>query len=574
MVSYSSKTLFMKIKVASHLLVLTLAIACTQTVKNSLISTPDDFPADEYTINTERDTILVTKNGALLKIPQGAIDAGSKKQVTLEIKEAFTIDQMIRAGLTTRSGEEPMSSGGMIFINTKKGQDASLKKKIDVALPTRFKEPGMKLFKGETGSDGQINWVKPDTLPVTAYDKRMENGKAIFNSKCKSCHSLGKMLTGPDLAHYLRQFSGDTLLVRGYNLHLPRFQGFYPELMDTSSGYENPLAAKLAHLSEELKLNQYIYFCNQKREFGSLGTGFPDLTEADYDGIYQYIQQESDRLHLPMPKLREQSDCVDSCIAYLKKRNVLLSRKEETENKKAAQIRDNGTQTVETRNPVDVPASPDTPSLSVSNQLIFTDKEVVNPVNQTAVYYQFSIETFGWYNVDVLLKEVNGNTKVELAVRITGSYQEKLDVYLIVPDKKIYTKGGLKNDGSGRYAFAYTDGSIYLPVGATAYILGMTENADGVVFALQSFTISASQEISIELKQSSTENFNKVIKQLNMSDIKISAKETKNAESIRKADTVIRNLKEELIKLDDLRPKNCNCDCGWNELTPATDNLK
>jgi hypothetical protein len=90
----------------------------------------------------------------------------------------------------------------------------------------------------------------------------------------------------------------------------------------------------------------------------------------------------------------------------------------------------------------------------------------------------------------------------------------------------------------------------------------MTENADGVAFALQSFTISASQEISIELKLSSTENFNKAINQLNMSNINVSAKESKNAESIRKADTMTRNLKEELIKLDELRPKNCNCYCG------------
>lgn len=160
----------MKKIIAPLLILLTVLYACTYSGKNSLITKPGEMPADEYTIDTERDTILVTKNGALLKIPQGAIDAGSKKQVTLEIKEAYTIAQMIKNGLTTSSGEEPMSSGGMIYINPKKGQSATLKKKIDVALPTRFKEPGMKLFKGEETEDGQLNWVKPDTLPATALD--------------------------------------------------------------------------------------------------------------------------------------------------------------------------------------------------------------------------------------------------------------------------------------------------------------------------------------------------------------------------------------------------------------------
>lgn len=554
----------MKIRLASLLLLIILIYACSHTGKNALLSTPADMPAGEYTINTDRDTVLLTKHGALLKIPQGAIDAGDQKQVTLEIKEAYTIADMIRGGLTTKSGDEPLSSGGMIYINPKKGQTATLNKKIDVALPTRFKEPGMKLFKGVETADGQLNWVNPDTLPVTAIDKKMEIGKTIYNTKCRSCHILGKTSIGPDLAHYLRQYSGDTLLVRGYNVHFPRFQGNYPELKDTSSGYDNPLASKLAHLSEELKMNQFIYFCNQKNVFGSVGTGFPDLTENDYDAIYQYIQQESDRLQLPDPQLRKLSDCIDSCQQYRDRSNELLNRKKQLEENREKQIVENGPQTVEERN-VSNP-QPKVP--------LFTEKEVVNPADQTAVYYQFSIETFGWYNVDVLLKEINGNTKAELAVRITGTYREKLDVFLIVPDKKIYTKGGLKNDGSGRYVFAYTDGSIFLPMGASGYILAMTENADGVAFALQPFTIKASQEISVVLKLSSTENFNKSINDLNMNDISISVNKTKNAGSIRKADTVISNLKEELIKLEDLRPKNCDCDCGMEDARAASDTLR
>jgi hypothetical protein len=108
-------------------------------------------------------------------------------------------------------------------------------------------------------------------------------------------------------------------------------------------------------------------------------------------------------------------------------------------------------------------------------------------------------------------------------------------------------------------------------MGVTGYILGLTENADGVAYGLRSFTISNSQEVSLELQKSSIESFNKAINELNMNDIRIDAKGSKNADSIRKADTALRTIKEQLLKTEDLKPKNCNCYCGW-ESSPDTVN--
>lgn len=68
--------------------------------------------------------------------------------------------------------------------------------------------------------------------------------------------------------------------------------------------------------------------------------------------------------------------------------------------------------------------------------------DVVSPTSNKGVYYQFSIETFGWYNIDILLKNVTGNVESELIVRISGSYREQLDIFLVIPEQKIYTKAG------------------------------------------------------------------------------------------------------------------------------------
>lgn len=70
----------MKKIIASLLILLTVLYACTYSGKNSLITKPGEMPADEYTIDTERDTILVTKNGALLKIPQGPLMRGIRNK--------------------------------------------------------------------------------------------------------------------------------------------------------------------------------------------------------------------------------------------------------------------------------------------------------------------------------------------------------------------------------------------------------------------------------------------------------------------------------------------------------------
>lgn len=57
-----------------------------------------------------------------------------------------------------------------------------------------------------------------------------------------------------------------------------------------------------------------------------------------------------------------------------------------------------------------------------------------------------------------------------------------------------------------------------------------------------------------------------------MSDIQINVSKTRNADSIRIADTILRDIKLELQKAEGLRPKNCNCDCG-NEGDLRTDEL-
>src|SRR5690349_4539167 len=81
----------------------------------------DSLPVQQYLIDNSHDTVLHTANGALVEIARGSF---SDKETKLQIKEAYSLEQMILAGLTTQAGDQLLSSGGMIYVNTedKKGQ--------------------------------------------------------------------------------------------------------------------------------------------------------------------------------------------------------------------------------------------------------------------------------------------------------------------------------------------------------------------------------------------------------------------------------------------------------------------
>jgi len=518
--------------IISFLFVLAIVISCTSSDKKSkAFSKPDDIKADEYVVNTDRDTTIETKNGALLKIPKGSLSNENGNTVTLEIKEAYSVQQMIQAGLLTESNGEPLSSGGMIYINAKGGQNVKITQAIKVAVPTEYLDTSMRLYKGEKDANGNINWKEPKALPKNKQFSNVETGKSLFQTNCASCHAIGKDATGPNLAHYLKWLDGEQKQ-RMYHLHAYYIGGDADDL----------------------------YSCNLIRQFGSVGTPFENLTRQDHDKIYRYIQNESNRRGLRVPEYAELDECIDSCYRYNNAVFELKLKKDNARNKRSDLIKDNGQLTEEKRmtGPSSNPVGGGTIPLTLP--VIYDDR--VSPENNNAVYYQFSIETFGWYNVDVLLKDVNGNQKSELMIRMIGQYREKLDILLIIPSSKIYTRGGPTGKAEGEYVFVYKDGNIYLPQAVTAYILAIKETESSIAFAIKEFTTSTRQELEMTLQESTKEVFNKAVSIIGNDRMKIEVTESKNADEIRKTDTTIKNIDQQLKDAEKLRPKRCDCNCG------------
>lgn len=130
---------------------------------NTLLNT-DKLPTSEITIDISQENTLRTSKGTIINIPAGAIDSDTDR-VTIMIQEAYTMQEMIQGGLTTKTNGIPLSSGGMIYIDTK--EQSSVRRPIKVLIPNSFQQKGMQVYKGFKDVSGEINWNDPTALSDT-----------------------------------------------------------------------------------------------------------------------------------------------------------------------------------------------------------------------------------------------------------------------------------------------------------------------------------------------------------------------------------------------------------------------
>jgi hypothetical protein len=77
------------------------------------------------------------------------------------VTEYYKLSDILLANLSTVSNGKHLETGGMLFIEAKKGAiELELKdnKPIDISFPTKNKKQGMQLFSGEW-KDKNMNWT-------------------------------------------------------------------------------------------------------------------------------------------------------------------------------------------------------------------------------------------------------------------------------------------------------------------------------------------------------------------------------------------------------------------------------
>ena len=517
--------------------VLALLLLAACNTRQSKIVNPSLLNSHVVTVDPSKDNIFRTVHGAIIQIPKGALQTNGNAPAKLEIKEAYSIADMVTGGLLTQSDGKLLSSGGMIYINPVDENNVRIVKPISVAIPTPTLDQNMELYKGEIKSDGSINWTDPKPLPENPQMNALATGKRIFMNNCASCHAIDKKVTGPALAHILKR--------NAWMLHQQSFEA------DTVGQY-NLLYDYTRDNLRILRRGSEYFTCLFNQYNKTPMNTFPNLTDEDLDNLYAYIENESEVRNLPVPD-NGIVKCMDSCRIYNETKRNLQEIKSRLEQDSSYML------DLTYHFPTPPPPTPDTfPDIDTLPTAPMLDK--VQPSENKSLYYQFKIDVFGWYNVDQLLGKA-GMEESKLSVRVSGAEENRFNIFLVIPSIKLFAEGGKLNDADNMYGFFLNNATIPLPQNNAAYILAMGESDGNILFAMQTFQTSTKQQISLELKRVDKDYLNAKIRSLEFTNVGIQANETKTGKELRE---VIKKLE----KAEELKPKNCDCDC-FRQSAPA-----
>jgi TonB family protein len=122
-------------------------------------------------INPGTDTTLLTPNGMVIDIPRGAfLDAQGRTitdAVRVTVLEALDAVSIIKAGLSTMSGDTLLETGGMFYLDAcRDGAPVAIDptKPITVMVPSEKADPRMMLYQGVRTTEGLIDWRDPQPL--------------------------------------------------------------------------------------------------------------------------------------------------------------------------------------------------------------------------------------------------------------------------------------------------------------------------------------------------------------------------------------------------------------------------
>jgi len=101
-------------------------------------------PGESFTIDSQKDTSLLTEKGTIIHIPKKAfVGANSKDPITITVREVRKKSEMIMEGLTTMTTDgQVLESDGMFKVEATQGKKVlKLRAKKDIVVFTEVKNP-------------------------------------------------------------------------------------------------------------------------------------------------------------------------------------------------------------------------------------------------------------------------------------------------------------------------------------------------------------------------------------------------------------------------------------------------
>ena len=459
---------------ASFLFCFLVWSACNNKATTKSFLKPSNLESSFISIDADSTYTLKTGKGAVIKIAAGTFSVPAGKKVNIELKEAFAMQDILLAGLSTQSNGKALRSGGMIYFNaTSEGKQLDMNKPVGISIPSEIYDPSMQLFKGEIKEDSSINWVEPQALDTTPNAQQILSGKALFKANCSSCHKIFKDFTGPALA--------------GSGKRAPSRQWIYDFMKNPVRVIENgdPYARQLAWKWKPTVM-----------------TAFPMLTKYDIDGIMAYIENEGklnpgEYIEYDRNKDTSIKPCGYDTIIY-PQFPVNNSIEIETEKNDSTVA-------------VNVPMPPAPPAADDDKDFFEKDFAIRSGV------YGFTIEENGWYNVDVFSDE----EKILINASVELKTEADVEAYLFFPRKKTLLYGGLSSKNMVLFHDADKNNYIQAPEGEEAILLLVGSDKTDMYYAVARFITRQKQDILLQPKKTTEAGLMELIKKNNIDGFKI-----------------------------------------------------
>jgi cytochrome c2 len=484
--------------------------ACTNKEKAMLKPFTSDMLALQlFSIDSGKDTSIKTLHGSVIKIIAGSFNVSGI--ISLEIKEALTPAEIFAAGLSTESNGRLLKSGGMIFVNgTSKGEPVELIKPIKISIPNQYYDSSMQVFKGVETDSGTVNWIDPQPLDTTEQSINWENGKSLFKAVCASCHSIFRDGTGPAMKDV-------------------EYRGPWNDRKNIYSFVRDPGRF----------MAQDRYTQDLKRKFGSMMTGFPDLSDDDINAVLAYIKNESKRpgaleeernYYDSISKISFPSDTIGTDAGYFESDSIFNTiQKPCKDDTVYLPILKSDQSFFENADGFQLPPVIDTnrksgPAKAEDLEGLrggFTDP------NPTSGMYDFEIRTFGWYNIDAYVEGYTGSTNVKLWVQLQVEFDISMHVYLFCPRNKMLS---VMNDRrNGKFFFNKINEGIPLFLKDRAILFAFGSKGQKMYYGIKEFRIQGEQTIQINIKETTQEEIKRKLRLKNMEgiDLGIEQKEMK-----------------------------------------------
>lgn len=466
--------------VFNMLLSLVILSGCNNKATSFLNTT--NLKSQFISIDADSAYTLKTGKGSIIKINAGTFEVNNGQKINIEIKEAFSMQDILLAGLTTQSNGRPLRSAGMIYFNaTSAGKPLDLKKPVDISIPSEIYDPAMQLFKGSLMEDSSVNWIDPQPLDTTPNAQMILNGEKLFKQLCSSCHKIFSNFTGPQLA--------------GTNLRAPNKQWIYDFVANPAKMIsKDPYAEKLFKYWQPTVM-----------------TSFPELTRYEIDAILAYNENQQrlypDSLHYTLPSVT--TGYGDSADYPEKNATAEIAPCYDT------LFYPGELEEIVAQMPPSI-AMPDTQTPAADME--FLRNGFIDPIF-TEKMYDFSISTNGWYNVDAFVEGLEGSENITLNVRIENPYKAQMNLYLFCPDKKLLSVGVQKEDY--QFEFDKFNGNIPLFLNDNAILLAFGSTNSQLYYGIKEFSLQRSQDISLSLSPITEDELKSMIQKNSIEGIEL-----------------------------------------------------